>query len=469
MSTQSAYKPNFWKDYQNFFTGGGEHTFAPGKQYDWAGGQISLDPSKKFGTYTGPQGGQVKLTPDNPWQAAQKNSNILNQWNTQYGNDWYTPPATEKAPNIYSDWESFFGNDYQPGQTMNWAGGALQTLPGGTVQYTGPGVSDPYKFNQSTPLYDIWENVPGAKTQWQSQYGPGIGQNILAAKPAPTPPPKIVREYQDWFSTTPLGTEIDWAGGKLRRRQDGALYTAPDGRQVILSPDADMDQLAELAQRFPSIKSHWDETYSGWYDPYEPKEGIEIPDPSEMEGPTSWAGIDPAFQENLTSWMNNLTNILNPQSYQGYMNSAFNPAIGQAEGHWDQASQGLGQLYQGILRPLLQQEMNSLAGRNMVDSTVASEGLAGAANKADTAILDRAQQINTAKAGALSNILSQRAAASAAYPDALGNLAQLTRASGSTNDAYSYAVFGDILAALLPFLQPGGGGLTSNEIGQGGA
>lgn len=321
----------------------------------------------------------------------------------------------------------------------------------------------------------------------------------------------ILQEYQNWFDTTDPGTTIDWSGGKLKRTPGGANYTWGQDNSLALNPRAGLQDLYGYAQQAPGIASHWNETYgNNWYTPPSTSTGnsasggltgntqtassppsvsgiignsgatgggstgsaitpgIQLPSVDDMEGPQSWAGIDPAFMNNLTGWMNNLSDIMNPQSYQDYMGSAFNPAIGEAGGYWDEASQGLGQLYQDTLRPLLQQEMNSLAGRNMVDGTVASEGLAGAANKADTAILDRAQQINTAKAGALSNILSQRAAASAAYPDALGNLAQLTRASGSTNDAYKYAVFGDLMQALLPFLQPEGGGLTSNEIGQGG-
>lgn len=289
------YRPKFQTDYQNFFTGVGNN-YTPGQPFNWAGGQLNLDPSRSFATYTGPGGNQVRMTPDNAYQAAQQNPNIMRTWNEAYGNDWYQMPS-------------------QP------------------------------------------------------------------------PPPA--------------------------------------------------------------------------------NPGIQLPDPSELKGPESWSGIDPAFKPQLTQWMDRLTGLLNPNAYQGYMDSSFNPAINQADQHWKEASQGMGDLYSSILKTRLQAGLEGLAGRNVIDSSMTRDVMSDEAGRARDAIFDRTQQINTARAGSLGQILSQRAAASSGLPNILSRLAGLTQHSQSTNDIAPYEYYINSLINMLPHLQPEGGTLVSNEIGQG--
>ena len=100
------------------------------------------------------------------------------------------------------------------------------------------------------------------------------------------------------------------------------------------------------------------------------------------------------------------------------INSAYQNAQGQMPGLMSQAVQGvntgyqdaqnyLPQMYQGALQPMMQQAINQMAGRNMVNSSVGADAMGNAMAKANQQILGQQAQLSGQQAGQLAQLAGQ--------------------------------------------------------------
>jgi len=163
---------------------------------------------------------------------------------------------------------------------------------------------------------------------------------------------------------------------------------------------------------------------------FTPQSGNALPDVSQVEGPwstsdsqsTSYSGLDPKYQANVDQWMSDLSASMTPEAFQNLISGAYSKAAGQTNKAYEAAQSYLPEIYQQTLTPALQSGVNTLAKKNMLNSTVAGNTMAGAANLAYQSVLPQQAQLAGQQAGALSQLAGQEAQYQTAYPATLGGL-----------------------------------------------
>ena len=143
-------------------------------------------------------------------------------------------------------------------------------------------------------------------------------------------------------------------------------------------------------------------------------------------GPQSYSGLGAGWQ----NWTNNtvqpvLTNLLN--NYQGI--------VGQG---YDNAAAGLANFSTNQMRPAIQSTINNLAGRGMINSSVAGGALSDVISK----------MAGTTQ-GYQANLMSQKANAQAQMPNFAGNMAQLGQYSSSSDNSTPYRIFASLLSGMM--------------------
>ena len=143
-------------------------------------------------------------------------------------------------------------------------------------------------------------------------------------------------------------------------------------------------------------------------------------------GPTSYTGLGSSWQDFSANTVQPvLANLVS--NYPQFMNKTY-----------DDATAGLGKVATAQLQPALQGALNSLAGRNMINSSVASDTM----SKAGTGVLN-----NLLGYGA--SLQGQKAAALANMPNMLGGIAQLGQYSSSTDNSVPYEIMATLLSGMM--------------------
>ena len=160
--------------------------------------------------------------------------------------------------------------------------------------------------------------------------------------------------------------------------------------------------------------------------------------------PKTYSGPTPEYQGMLTGML--------PQ-----MQQAFQEFPGQQQQYYDQAKTGIeqgyggaiadvGKTYQNQLQPALQQTMNELAKRGMLNSKITGDTMAGTARGIGQDVIGQQSQLQLAKQLALAQLNQQQGQGAYQYPQLLSNLLSQGQYSTSSQENVPYQ-------AALGFLQ----------------
>ena len=144
-------------------------------------------------------------------------------------------------------------------------------------------------------------------------------------------------------------------------------------------------------------------------------------------GPTSYSGLGQGYQ----SFTNNsviplLQSLLS--GYQGNVNSAYN-----------NASSGLGTLTKQTITPAIQSVINTMAGKNMLNSSVAGDAISGVASNIGTSLLGNQLTLAGNKANALTS----------GYDDTLLKAANLGQYSTSSDTSTPYRIMASLIQSMM--------------------
>jgi len=161
----------------------------------------------------------------------------------------------------------------------------------------------------------------------------------------------------------------------------------------------------------------------------------------------SYSGLGTEAQGMLTNLLPQTQTAVEqfPEQKQQY----YDQSRGDVNKGFDTAIGGLGKTYERSLQPALQQTLNDLAKRGMMDSTVASEAMSGTAKGVGESILDKQSSLELAKQMGLSNIAQQEGQGAYQYPQMLTNLLSQGRFSESGDPGQPYATALGFLQSLM--------------------
>lgn len=144
-------------------------------------------------------------------------------------------------------------------------------------------------------------------------------------------------------------------------------------------------------------------------------------------GPQSYSGLGSAFQNfSSSSVMPLLQSLLS--NYSGNVNSAY-----------DSANAGLGTLTKNTVTPAIQNVINSMAGKNMLNSTVASDAIGNTASNIGTSLLGNQASLAGNKANALTT----------GYGNLLTSAAGLGNYSTASNNSTPYQIMANLLSGMM--------------------
>jgi hypothetical protein len=144
-------------------------------------------------------------------------------------------------------------------------------------------------------------------------------------------------------------------------------------------------------------------------------------------GPQSYSGLGSAYQGfNTDTVIPLLQKLLG--GYSGNVNSAY-----------DNASSGLGALTKNTITPAIQQVINSLAGKNMLNSSVASDTMSNTISGLSNNLLSNQTSLAGDKASALTT----------GYNNLLTNAAGLGQYSSSTDNSTPYKIMAQLLQSMM--------------------
>ena len=143
-------------------------------------------------------------------------------------------------------------------------------------------------------------------------------------------------------------------------------------------------------------------------------------------GPTSYSGFGSGWQ----NWSQNtvqpvLSNLLG--NYEGFVNNAYG-----------NATNGMQQFAQNQMAPAAQSVINNLAGRGMINSSVAGDTM----SKTLSNIANQAQGYQAQMAGSQANAMMQ-------LPTFATNLAQFGQYSNSTDNSTPYRIMASLLSGMM--------------------
>jgi hypothetical protein len=287
-----------------------------GTSQAWAGGRITkISPTEA--QYVPPGGGKaISLTQGmDVDKVMQLSPNIASQWQTEYGYS-YTPqpggttgtPAgprvgtvtgsstpTDKAT-MQGYYDQYFTSGVPVGYSQSWGGGQLVKNSANTALYT-DSRGNSHIMEKGMDVNSVYAMSPDIAAQWNNEFlytanpdqrNPNAGPTTTATL-APFSAPsnltspysfskqgamtpqgvmggsekggtianasQIVPAYQQYWQNAPVGSTVDFAGGKLSRTGGAqAVYTGADGKTYSMSPTSDLNIIA--AQN-PAIAETW--------------------------------------------------------------------------------------------------------------------------------------------------------------------------------------------------------------------
>lgn len=163
--------------------------------------------------------------------------------------------------------------------------------------------------------------------------------------------------------------------------------------------------------------------------------------------PKAYTGMGKEFGGMLSSLMPQVKSTFEqfPEQRQEY----FAQARGDVGKGFDTAIGNLGKTYQKALQPALQQTLNDLAKRGMLNSSVAGEAMSGTAKGIGESILDKQSSLELAKQTGLSNIAQQEGQGMYQFPQLLSNLLSQGRYTEQTDELAPYQSALGFLSRLM--------------------
>ena len=285
-----------------------------GTSQQWAGGRITkISPTEA--QYVPPGGGKaislmqgmdidkiIQLSPD-----------IAKQWNSEYGYSYAPQPGggtptgprvgtvtgsstpTDKAT-MQGYYDQYFTDGVPVGYSQSWGGGQLVKNSPKTALYT-DSRGNSHIMEKGMDVNSVYSMSPDIAAQWNNEFlytanpdqrNPNAGPTTtttltpfsapsnltspysFSKQGAMTPQgvmggsekggtianaSQIVPAYQQYWQNAPVGSTVDFAGGKLSRTGGAqAVYTGPDGKTYSMSPTSDLNIIA--AQN-PAIAETW--------------------------------------------------------------------------------------------------------------------------------------------------------------------------------------------------------------------
>lgn len=163
--------------------------------------------------------------------------------------------------------------------------------------------------------------------------------------------------------------------------------------------------------------------------------------------PKTYSGMGPQFQGMLTSLLPRVKNTF--EQFPDQQKQFYDQSRRDINTGFDEAMSRVGKSYERNLQPALQQQLNSLAKRGMLNSSVAGNTLGDTAKGIGGSIADQLASLNLAKQTALSGIAQNQGQSLYQMPQLLTNLLQQGRYSESTDEGQPYATVLNFLKSMM--------------------
>ncbi len=133
--------------------------------------------------------------------------------------------------------------------------------------------------------------------------------------------------------------------------------------------------------------------------------------------------------------------------YQGFMGSDLLPLLQQlvsgyatnVDKAYNNANTSLGTITRNTITPAIQSTINNLAGKNMINSSVAGDAMSKTISNLSSDLLNKQAGISANKATALST----------GYGDLLTNLANIGRYQTSSDTSAPYQIMANLLRSMM--------------------
>ena len=165
--------------------------------------------------------------------------------------------------------------------------------------------------------------------------------------------------------------------------------------------------------------------------------------------PKTYSGPSQPMQGMLTGLLPQAQQAF--QRFPGQKDQFYTQARKDIGKGFDTAISDVGKTYQNTLQPALQQTMNDLGRRGMLNSKVAGDTLAGTARGIGQDVLGQQSQLRLGKQTQFGDLSQQEGQSMYQYPQLLTNLLSQGRFSESSEANKPYETFANLLTKLMGY------------------
>lgn len=313
----------------------------------------------------------------------------------------------------------------------------------------------------------------------------------------------ILRDYTNFWSNTPQGTTMPWAGGTLSvgPNQTGT-YTAAGMAPVSLGLNTPLTQLWDI----PGIRQEWTRAYgpdvnkqfvrqsfdggSSYpypemqspqppqrpvYDPgvdpignaaennSQPVAGrpTNFPDFADVEGPWSYSGLGPQAESFSNNILGQIGSLLEPENYLERLGLNLERARGMVSGDYREAEKSLPLLFDSAMRPAMQGALNKMAQRGMINSSTGQGIMGDTLSQVSDLIFGRQAGLEAERARELAGLIRSDYGQRVSMPSTLAQIAGLF---GRRSESRDPSVGFRSLVSLLPTLLEAGRPTTAEDL-----
>ncbi len=235
-----------------------------GQSMQWAGGTL-IRTKKGVLRYSGGGCAPFEMEADSdPVSVAKVCPAVNEQWKKQYGIDSaataQATPAVAASPIPAPAYASAANSNVATNQTDYSKMAFKSAMAAFSV------AAKKYDKGEITKEQFISAGLSLSKLYDYAGAGAGVGEEKIdmnswhEINQAITP--KMREDYAAYFKSTAIGSVVDWAGGKLYRRIDGALFVGADGDTIFLNDTSsgapDFNNIALMNE---SIAKLWKDQY----------------------------------------------------------------------------------------------------------------------------------------------------------------------------------------------------------------
>jgi hypothetical protein len=163
--------------------------------------------------------------------------------------------------------------------------------------------------------------------------------------------------------------------------------------------------------------------------------------------PKSYSGMGPEFKGMLTDLLPMMKTTF--EQFPGQQKQFYDQSRSDINTGFNEAMSNVGKSYERNLQPALQTQLNSLANRGMLNSSVAGETLGNTAKGIGEGIQDKLAALNLGKQTALSGIAQNQGQSLYQLPQLLTSLLGQGQYSESTNEGAPYATALGFLQSMM--------------------